>query len=140
MAATASIVASAGGQSEGYLSWILFAAFAVCGLGTIFQTMQLWRVGSGYPLSIVAATAFIAISISALAEGGPAMLSSLIAASALVQVAFISRLSLLRRFITPVVSGTILMLLPATVIPVVFTQLSDLPEGAPDWPPPFSGV
>ena len=139
MAATAAIVASAGGQSEGYLSWILFAAFAVCGLGTIFQTMRLWRLGSGYPISVIAATAFIAISISALAEGGPAMLSTLIAASALIQVAFISRLSLLRRFITPVISGTILMLLSATIIPVVFTQLSDLPEGAPSMAAPVLG-
>ena len=139
MAATASIVAFAGGQSEGYLSWILFAAFAVCGLGTIFQTMRLWRFGSGYSLSIAAATAFIAISISALAEGGPAMLSSLMAASALIQLAFVSRLSLLRRFITPVVSGTILMLLSATVIPVVLTRLSDLPEGAPGMAAPILG-
>ena len=139
MAATASIVASAGGQSESYLSWILFTAFAVCGLGTIFQTVQFWRFGSGYPLSIVAATAFIAISISALVEGGPAMLSTLIAASALIQFALISRLSLLRRIITPAVSGTILMLLSATIIPVVLGQLSDLPEGAPGMAAPVLG-
>ena len=131
MAATASIVAFAGGQSESYLSWILFTAFAVCGLGSIFQTVQIWRFGSGYPLSVGAATAFIAISISALAEGGPAMLSTLIAASALIQFALISRLSLIRRIITPGVSGTILMLLSATIIPVVLGRLSDLPEDAP---------
>ena len=131
MAATASIVAFAGGQSESYLSWILFTAFAVCGLGSIFQTVQIWRFGSGYSLSVGAATAFIAISISALEEGGPAMLSTLIAASALIQFALISRLSLIRRIITPVVSGTILMLLAATIIPVVLGRLSDLPEDAP---------
>ena len=131
MAATASIVAFAGGQSESYLSWILFTAFAVCGLGSIFQTVQIWRFGSGYSLSVAAATAFIAISISALVEGGPAMLSTLIAASALIQFALISRLYLIRRIITPVVSGTILMLLAATIIPVVLGRLSDLPEDAP---------
>ena len=103
----------------------------MCGLGSIFQTVQIWRFGSGYSLSVAAATAFIAISISALAEGGPAMLSTLIAASALIQFALISRLSLIRRIITPVVSGTILMLLAATIIPVVLGRLSDLPEDAP---------
>ena len=86
---------------------------------------------------MAAATAFIAIIISALAHGGPAMLSTLIAASALVQFAFIHRLSLLRRFITPVVSGTILMLLAATIIPVVFGRLSDLPENAPGMAAPL---
>ena len=141
MAATASIVAFAGGQSESYLSWILFTAFAVCGLGSIFQTVQIWRFGSGYSLSVGAATAFIAISISALVEGGPAMLSTLIAASALIQFALISRLSLIRRIITPVVSGTILMLLAATIIPVVLGRLSDLPEDAPGMAAPvLAGV
>ncbi len=141
MAATASIVAFAGGQSESYLSWILFTAFAVCGLGSIFQTVQIWRFGSGYSLSVAAATAFIAISISALVEGGPAMLSTLIAASALIQFALISRLSLIRRIITPGVSGTILMLLAATIIPVVLGRLSDLPEDAPGMAAPvLAGV
>ena len=132
MAATASIVAFAGGQSESYMSWILFTALAVCGLGTIFQTLRIWRFGSGYTLSTAAATAFIAISVSALAAGGPAMLSTLIATSALIQFALISRLSLIRRIITPVVSGTILMLLSATIIPLVLGRLSDVPESAPD--------
>ncbi len=132
MAATASIVAVAGGQSDGYLSWILFAALVVCGIGTILQTVQFWRFGSGYALSVVSATAFIAICISALVDGGPAMLSSLIAVSAVVQFVFISRLSLLRRVITPAVAGTVLMLLAATVITVVLGRLSDLPEGAPE--------
>ncbi len=131
MVATASIVAFAAGQTESYLSWILFTALAVCGLGAIFQTIQIWRFGSGYAMTMAASTTFIAISISTLAEGGPAMLSTLIAASSLIQFAFISRLSLLRRLITPVVSGTILMLLAATIIPVVLGRLSDLPETAP---------
>ena len=137
MAATASIVAIAGGQSEDYLSWILFAALVVCGVGTMLQTRQFWRFGAGYTLSISASSSFIAISISALAGGGPAMLSSLIAASALIQFAFISRLSLLRRLITPVVAGTVLMLLASTIITVVFGRLSDLPEDAPDMAAPI---
>ena len=33
MAATASIIAAAGGQSDSYLSWIFFSALVVCGLG-----------------------------------------------------------------------------------------------------------
>ena len=139
MAATAAIVAFAGGQSESYLSWILFTAFAVCGLGTVFQTMRVWRFGSGYPLRVSAGSAFIAVSISALVEGGPAMLSTLIAASALIQFVLISRLSLLRRIMTPAVSGTILMLLSATIIPVVLGQLSDLPEGSPGIAAPVLG-
>ena len=131
MAATASIVAVAGGQSDIYLAWILFAALVVCGVGGILQTLQFWRFGSGYALSVVSATAFIAISISALVDGGPAMLSSLIVASALIQFLFIWHLSLLRRIITPVVAGTVLMLLASTIIATVLGRLSDVPESAP---------
>ena len=111
MAATASIIAVAGGQSQGYLSWIFFSVLVVCGVGSILQTVRFWRFGSGYSLNVVTASAFIAICISALVAGGPALLSSLIVASALIQFAFISRLSWLRRVITPVVAGTVLMLL-----------------------------
>ena len=60
------------------------------------------------------------------------MLSTLIVVSALVQFLFISRLSLLRRLVTPVVAGTVLMLMAATVITIVLGRLSDVPEDAPD--------
>ena len=131
MAATVSIVALAGGQTEDYLSWIFFTSLVTCGLSRIFQTIRFWRFGSGYSLLVVSASAFIAVCITALSEGGPAMLSSLIAISAVIQFAFITRLSLLRRIITPTVAGTVLMLMSATIISVVLGRLSDIPEGAP---------
>ena len=131
MAATTSVIAVAGGQPQGYLSWIFFSALVVCGIGGILQTFRFWRFGSGYSLSISSASAFIAICISALLAGGPALLSSLIVASSLIQFVFISRLSWLRRVISPLVAGTVLMLLASTIITVVLGRLSDLPEGAP---------
>ena len=131
MAATASIIAVAGGQSQGYLSWIFFSVLVVCGIGSILQTVRFWRFGSGYSLNVSSGSAFIAICIAALVAGGPAVLSSLIVVSALIQFVFISRLSWLRRVITPVVAGTVLMLLAATIMTVVLSRLSDLPEGVP---------
>ena len=137
MAAAAAIIAVAGGQSQGYLSWIFFSALVVCGIGRILQTFRLWRFGSGYSISVVSGSAFIAICISALLAGGPALLSSLIVASSLIQFLFISRLSWLRRVISPLVTGTVLMLLAATIITVVLSRLSDLPEGAPSMAAPI---
>ena len=99
--------------------------------------MRFWRFGSGYSISVVSASAFIAICISALLDGGPAMMSTLIVVSSIVQFLFVSRLSFLRRVITPVVAGTVLMLLAATVITIVLGQLSDVPEGAPDTAAPI---
>ena len=141
MAATVSIVALAGGRSEDYLSWLFFASLLVCGLGRILQTLRFWRFGSGYPLSVVSASAFIAVCITTLSDGGPAMMSSLIAISALIQFGFISRLSALRRIITPTVAGTVLMLMSATIILVVLGRLSDVPESAPAFAAPvLAGV
>ena len=131
MAATTSIIAVAGGQSQGYLSWIFFSALVVCGIGGILQTFRFWRFGSGYSLSVVSASAFIPICISALLAGGPALLSSLIVVSSLIQFVFIARLSWLRRVISPLVAGTVLMLLASTIITVVLSRLSDVPEGTP---------
>ena len=133
MAAAASIIAVAGGQSQGYLSWIFFSALMVCGIGSMLQTFRFWRFGSGYSLSVASASAFIAICISALLAGGPALLSSLIVASSLIQFVSFSRLSWLRRVISPLVAGTVLMLLASTIITVVLSRLSDLPEGLPRW-------
>ena len=73
---------------------------------------------------------FIAISITGLAEGGPAMLASLIVVSSLFQFALAAWLPLLRRIITPVVSGTVFMLIAAILIPIAFDNLQQVPEGA----------
>ncbi len=41
MAATASIIAVAGGQSQGYLSWIFSSALVICGLGSMLDCVGL---------------------------------------------------------------------------------------------------
>ena len=58
------------------------------------------------------------------------MMASLIVVSSLFQFALAARLLLLRRIFTPVVSGTVIMLIAATVMPIVFGSLTDVPEGA----------
>ena len=136
MVATVSVVALAGGQAEAYFSWILFAALLVCGLGTMLQTVRVWQVGSGYPLILVAGVPFLAASVSALQSGGPALLASLMVASTLIQVVFIARLSWLRRLLTPLVSGTVLMLMGATLVLVLLRRLSDVPDGGPNFVAP----
>ncbi len=138
LAATTAIVARAGGQPDSYLAWIFFATLAVCGLGAILQTVRVGRFGSGYPLSVITLTAFIPVCVAALLEGGPAMLSSLIVASALIEFALIARLSLLRRIITPMVTGTVLMLLAITVLSVLLGRLADAPDGAPQAAAPIA--
>ena len=82
------IVATAGGLSEGYFSWIFCTMFVICGIGNILQTFRFWRFGSGYSVSIATLTAYIAVASSALLAGGPLLLSALMAVSSLVQFVF----------------------------------------------------
>ena len=128
---TPAIVIRAAGGSEAYLSWALFAAVAVSGVTTILQAVRLGRIGAGYVLMMGTSGAFIAICVTALAEGGPAMLATLVVISSLFQFTLSNRLSLLRRILTPTVAGTVIMLIAVTVMPIVFDMLTEVPEGSP---------
>ena len=124
------IVTRAAGEGEPYLSWAVFAALAVSGLTTVLQAVRVGRVGAGYILLMGTSGAFIAVCVTALAEGGPALLATLIVVSSLFQFLLSARLSWLRRVFTPTVAGTVIMLIPVTVMPIIFGMLTDAPEGA----------
>ena len=132
------IIIRAAGGTESYLSWAVFAAVAVCGATTVLQAVRFGQIGSGYVLLMSISGASIAVSITALAEGGPAMLATLVVVSSVVPLALSARLSLLRRILTPTVTGTVIMLIPVTVMSHVFNMLKDVPDGIPAVAAPLS--
>ncbi len=91
---TPAIIVRAAGASEAFLSWAVFAAVAVSGLTTILQAVRVGRIGAGYVLLMGTSGAFIAVSVTALKGGGPAMLATLIVISSLFQFGLSTRLSL----------------------------------------------
>ena len=115
-------------EPDSYLAWAVFAALLVCGATTVLQAARFGRIGSGHVLIMGTSGAFIAVCLAALITAGPATMASLIVVSSLFQFALAARLSLLRRIFTPVVSGTVIMLIAATVMPIVSDMLSDVPE------------
>ena len=84
---TPAIVIRAAGGTESYVSWAVFAAVLVSGTTTILQALGKARVGAGYVLLMGTSAAFISVSIGAIAQGGPAMLGTLVVVSALFQYA-----------------------------------------------------
>ena len=124
------IIIRASGGTEAYLSWAVFGAVAVSGICTALQAARFSRVGAGYLLFMGPAGAFIGVCVSALVEGGPALLATLVVASSLVPIVISMRLALFRRLLTPTIVGTVNMLIPATVLPVVFSRLADAPQDA----------
>ena len=125
------IMVRAGDQGEDYLSWAIFSALAIGGLMTTLQAGRVGRLGVGHVLMTGAGPHFIAVAVLAVAGGGLPMLVSLIVVSSLVQFALGQWLPLLRRIITPVVSGAALMLIAVTVMAVAMERLREAPDGAP---------
>ena len=125
------VIVRAGDESEDYLSWAIFSALAIGGVITALQAGRVGRLGAGHVLMTGAGPHFIAVSVLAMATGGLPLLASLIVVSSLVQFALAQWLPLLRSIITPVVSGTALMLIAVTVMAIAIERLREVPEGAP---------
>ena len=134
------ITAGAGGQGESYLSWAVFAALIIAGALTALQASRIWRLGAGHVLIMGATPNFVAVSVLALNEGGPPLLASLIVVASLFYLALAIWLPLLRRVITPVVSGTVLMLIAVTVLPIALDRVKEIPDGAPVFSGPVIAV
>ena len=137
---TPAIVIRAADGSDSYLTWAVFAAAVVSGVSTILQAVRLGRIGAGYVLLMGTSGAFIAVCVAALVEGGASLLATLVVASSLFQFLLAARLSLFRRLVTPVVAGTVLMLIAVTVMPLVFAMVTASPEGSSDWSAPTSSL
>ena len=118
-------------QPAEYISWGVFAALLISGANTILQAVRFWRFGAGHVLVMGTSGTFIAVCIAALVEAGPALMASLIVVSSLVQFLLAAWLPTLRRVFTPVVTGTVIMLIAATVMPIVFDMLTEIPQGTP---------
>ena len=124
------IIVRAADQPESYLTWAVFAALVVAGVTTVLQAVRAGRLGTGHVLASGASGIFIPVCVTALVDGGPAMLASLVVISSIVQIALAAWLPLLRRIITPAVSGTAMMLILYGLVQIVFDKLNEIPEDA----------
>ena len=132
------VVMRTAGVSETYLAWAAFAAVASGGAATMLQAIRLGRLGTGHVLMMGSSSIFITVCIGALDAGGPTMLVQLVVVAAVFQFVVSERLSLFRQILTPTVSGTVLMLIPISVMGPIFGLLDDVPEGSPALAAPVS--
>ena len=123
------VVARAAGVPE-YLPWAIFAGIIVSGLMTIVQAKGVWRFGARHVLIVGVSSPYIGICVAALADHGPAAIATLTTLSAIVAFGFSRYMSALRKIVTPTVTGTVVMLVPATVMPVIVDELRSIPETA----------
>ncbi len=125
------LFARASGLGDGYVTWSVLAAVAVSGITTALQAARFGPIGGGNILMAGAVPSYLAIGLLALDQAGPATLAALVVISSLTQFALAAYLPRLRRIVTPVVSGTVIMLIAASVLPLTVDRLGQVPEGAP---------
>ena len=131
------VTARSGGQDDDYLTWAVFAALIISGALIALQASRVWRLGAGHILFMGPTTNFVAVAVLALEAGGPALLASLTVAASLFYLMLAFWLPLLRRVITPAVSGTVLMLIAVSVLPIALERIREVPEGADPSMGPF---
>ena len=119
------------GLDDTYLSWSVFAALVVCAAITAFQAIQLWRFGAGHIVLTCPAALFIGVMVATVTSAGPSTFASLVVVCCVVQIALAWWLPTLRRIFTPVVTGTVTMLIAVSVLPIAFDSVQDLPDDAP---------
>ena len=125
---------------EAVLVWAVFASMVICGAITALHGFPVGRVGAGYILITGTTGTAIAVSVDAIEAGGIPLLASLMLVASLFQFVLSLRLSLLRRVLTPTVSGVVLMLIPVTVMPVIFGRLDDVPIESPVLAAPLTAL
>ena len=116
-------------QDASFLAWAVFAALIIGGIATAMQSVRAGRLGAGHLLITCASPSYIAISLIALKAGGPSLLAILTIIVALCQFALARWLPALRRIVTPIVSGTVLMLIVVSVLPLAFDRFQEVPNG-----------
>ena len=125
------VTTRAGGQDDNYLAWAIFACLIISGTLTALQASRVGRFGAGHILLMGPTLNFAAVAALALSAGGPALLASLTVASSLLYLMLAFWLPLLRRVITPVVSGTVIMLISVSVLPLGVGRIREVPADAP---------
>jgi xanthine/uracil permease len=110
-------VIRASGESENYLAWATFTGLAISGLSILLHAFPFRYMGSGGLVVTNLNVPLLAVSVLALARGGPGLLASLVITSTLLQFLLVSRLASLRRVFTPTVSGIVIMLVAASAVP-----------------------
>ncbi|MDD9994254.1 MAG: hypothetical protein OXS35_00700, partial [Dehalococcoidia bacterium] len=125
------IVANESGQGEDYLTWVVFASLVVVGISTLLQVKRIGPLGAGAVLPMFTAAVSIPFCITAAKEGGPAALSTLVLAAAVVQLIISRWLFILRRVVTPTVGGIVVLILSITLASVVFHLLDKAAQEDP---------
>jgi NCS2 family nucleobase:cation symporter-2/xanthine permease XanP len=131
IAVTPIVVARMAGIDPGEYGWIIFASLLASGIGTLIQVRRFGVVGSGYFLVIGSSGSFIACGLAAAQMGGMALVATMAVLTAPLQLAFAWFLGPMRRIITPLVGGVVIMLIVVSVLGISLDMMANARSSAP---------
>ncbi|TYT75484.1 uracil-xanthine permease family protein [Desulfobotulus mexicanus] len=131
IAVTPIVVARMAGIDPGEYGWIIFASLLASGIGTMIQVRRFGVVGSGYFLVIGSSGSFIACGLAAAQMGGMALVATMAVLSAPLQLFFAWFLGPMRRIITPLVGGVVIMLIVVSVLGISLDMMANTSSSAP---------
>ncbi len=103
--------------------WVSCALF-VSGIVTIIQAHGLWKIGSRLPIVMGTSFAFVGVSITVGKNYGLAEIFCATTVAALIEVVLSGFIKPLKKFLPPVVTGTVVTLIGLTIIPVAIDWLA----------------
>lgn len=116
------ILAAGIGLSQADTAFLMGAVVLAGGIGTLIQTVGIWKVGIRYPLILGGSAVAIAPTIAvAQGHGGPSGMAVVFTATVLAGVVLflIAPLyGLLMRFFPPVVMGSVILMVGLSVLPI----------------------
>lgn len=112
------IIAGAVGLSTGNTTFLVQMALIVAGIATVVQAYPVGPVGAGLPIVMGTSFAFLGPLIGIGSEYGLAAVFGAALAASPVEVIAGASLSRIRKYFPPLVSGTVVMLIGLTLIPV----------------------
>ncbi len=126
------VAIQASNLDDTHLAWGVFTALLITAAITALQSFQVWRFGGGHIVLTSPAALFIAIMAASMSAAGPSMFASLLVICCVIQIGLAFWLPTFRRIFTPVVIGTVTMLIAVSVLPIAFNSIQNLPDNAPN--------
>ncbi len=112
------IVANATDVPREQLEYIIFATIIVTAVSTLIQAVRIGKIGSGYILFTGTSATFLSCSLVAADIGGFALVATMSVLAAPLEFLIAYFLGKLRKVVTPLAGGVVIMLVAITLIPL----------------------
>jgi xanthine/uracil permease len=118
------LIVNACSLSLAQAEYLFFATILVSAITSAIQIRRYKNIGSGYLMILGPSGVFIGCSISAVQMGGLPLMATMTFLSAPIEWLMAESLRHIRKLLTPALAGTVIMLIPILILPLVMPMWS----------------